>query len=143
MSNKEDLFSRCSYDIWEKGMSTPVKRVYILRCGCSAFDALDQVEEDYKYDAPDGCDTRVTAKTVVRDDLGGKCLVTHMIEYVNQTGEVVFKISNMSADNRQYSMEYLIANPELLPDGDVDSFVAAYKHYDEVKAGNSYGELTR
>lgn len=133
---KDCVFSRCTYKVMLKGMPTPEDRIYVLRCGCSNFDALDQVVEDNLYNAPDGCETRTTAKTIQHDDMG-KSLVIHTIEYIDQSGEVVFAISDLAADSQQYSMEYLLSNPELLPDGDVEGFVAAYKHYDEVKAGLS------
>ena len=53
------------------------------------------------------------------------------------------EVFNLRADEKLYTMEELIANPELLPDGDVEAFVAAYAHYDCVKAGRFSGELIR
>lgn len=129
---KDCVFSRCTYKVMLKGMPTPEDRIYVLRCGCSNFDALDQVVEDNLYNAPDGCETRTTAKTMQRDDMG-KSLVIHTIEYIDQSGEVVFAISDLSADSQQYSMEYLLSNPELLPDGDVDGFRAYYAACDAAK----------
>ena len=127
---EENMFSRCTYEVFQKGMPAPEKCTYILRCGCSPYDALDQVEEDFKYDAPDGCETRVTMRTVSRDDLGGRCLVPRSIEYIDEFGEVIFKIFNMTADSQQYTMEYLLDHPELLPGEDVDGFKAAYARFD-------------
>ena len=133
MFENGNIFSRCTYDYFQKGMPTPEKRVYILRCGCGPYDALEQVVEDYKYNAPSGCSTRINYRTVIRDDMGGKSLIESSIEYVDESGDVVFGIFNLSADEQQYTREYLAEHPELLPDEDVEGFKAAYAYYDKVK----------
>ena len=134
MFAEKSMFSRCAYEVFQKGMPAPEKRVYILRCGCSPYDALEQVVEDHKYSAPSGCMTRVSYRTVIRDDMGGKSLVESSIEYVDESGDVIFGIFNLSADEQQYTMEYLSEHPELLPNEDVEGFKAAYAHFDRLKA---------
>lgn len=126
MVTKENVFSRCTYDVFAEGAPARQKHIYIFRCGCSPFDALDQIVENHMYGAPTGCDTKVCYRTAVREDLGGKCLVPRSIEYVNCSGEVIFGIYNLEADVQQYSMNYLIEHPELLPDANVENFKSAY-----------------
>lgn len=128
----ERIFSRCTYKVLCAGMEAPESRAYILRCGCSPHDALFEVVDELRFGAPDECEVRTTSKKIrVTDgDMSDNIWLEHIIEYVDQSGSVVFRAFDIASDAQNYSMNYLLNHPELLPDNDVDLFKKVYeRHY--------------
>ena len=129
----EKVFSRCTYEFFQKGMTAPEVRTYILRSDhANPDDACMEIADRFEFEAPDGCDVRITRRKVI-DPHRGEFFCTRLIEYINEAEELVASVGNFKSD-RLYTFDELVANPELLPDGNAEDFMAYFAACDAAKS---------
>ena len=113
-----DFFNRCEYDYYPNASKVPDRRVYLIRNYGGGESCIDACAEGLDFSAPEDVEVIFHRKRGM--------VAPHTVEY-RRDGEVIARFTNFKADERTYSAEELIANPELLPRQDVQSFKAYYR----------------
>ena len=122
----KDRFQRCEYDRTTPQGGTE-RKIYVIREYGSGWACVDALLDCYRY--PE--DTVGASKSVrVREVVERRKTEVRYISLEVFDGDTsLLRLDNFGVDHNNYTAEELIANPALLPDGDVEGFKRAYAKY--------------
>lgn len=114
---QSDFFNRCEYDQYPGKSGAPIHRIYLIRNYGGGESCVDACAENIELYAPDN------VEVVCRRERGK--VAPHTIDFVHE-GAIIRRFTNFVPDERTYSAEELIANPDLLPNHDIEGFKRHY-----------------
>ena len=117
-SSDAGFFNRCEYDYYSGSSEAPRRRVYVIQNYGGGESCIDACAEMLEFFAPKD------VEVIFHRERG--MVIPHTVEYLRE-GEVIARFTNFKADERTYSAEELIANPDLLPERDIQGFKAHYR----------------
>lgn len=124
----KDRFQRCEYDRTTPQGGTE-RKIYVIRGYGPGWECVDALLDCYRY--PENIAGAPESVRVCEEIERRKTEVRYISLEVFDGDISLVKLDNFGVDYNNYTAEELIANPVLLPDGDVEGFKRVYAKYFE------------